>query len=590
MAGVPEGAAPAVAAAGSGGSGAGERTTEFAELRTLIIGPEQRELRALEARISDPGRVARDVSAVLPEAVLLRKHDPHLTRALAPTIEEAITSSVRKNPQPLADALFPVIGPAIRKAIAASLSGMLETLNRTLEHSVSWRAVQWRLTALRTGRSFAEVVLLNTLVYRVEQVLLIDRRTGLLLQHVTSGSAPAQDADMVSGMLTAIRDFAHDSFHVAESDALETLQVGDVAVWIEQGPYAIVAAVIRGTAPQELRTALQETLEYVHAYHGEALRAFSGDAAPFESLRPALESLLHTQYRRPEKPVSRRVWLGLAIVALAAAVWLVIALQARARWNAYIQALRAEPGIVVVSTGTGGGRRIVNGLRDPLAREPASLLATYQLTPRSVGGTWQLYQALDPELVLRRARVVLRPPAGVTLRLANGVLAADGTATAGWIVESTRIAPAIGGVLHYDPGGAAAGTIADLARQLEEAPVLFVRGSATPAPGSAGILQADVARVRAIDAVGTAAGRRVRLEITGHADSDGPPQSNDPLSLHRAERVRETFAAERLPSVDIVTRAVGSREPVGASVLEADKQRNRRVSFRVLPPAEAPGK
>ena len=67
--------------------------------------------------------------------MLLRKHDPHLTRALAPTIEEAITASVQKNPHPLADALFPVIGPAVRKAIAASLSAMLESLNRTVEHS-----------------------------------------------------------------------------------------------------------------------------------------------------------------------------------------------------------------------------------------------------------------------------------------------------------------------------------------------------------------------------------------------------------------------------------------------------------------------
>ena len=587
MTGVPDGGARATVRAADAGSRTGERVTEFDELRSLIIGPEQRELRALEARISDPGRVARDVSAVLPEAVLLRKHDPHLTRALAPTIEEAITSSVRKNPQPLADALFPVIGPAIRKAIAASLSGMLETLNRTLEHSVSWRAVQWRITALRTGKSFAEVVLLNTLVYRVEQVLLIDRRTGLLLQHVTSGATPAQDADMVSGMLTAIRDFAHDSFRVEENEALDSLQVGDVTVWVEQGPYAILAAMIRGTAPRELRTALQETLEYVHAYHGEALRAFSGDAGPFESLRPALEGLLHTQYRRPEKPVSRLVWIGLAIVVLAAAVWLVFALQARSRWNAYIEALRAEPGIVVVSTERRGGQRVVNGLRDPLAREPASMLAAYKLAPQSVAGTWQLYQALDPALVLRRARLILRPPSTVTLRLANGVLAADGPATADWIVESTRVAPAIGGVLRYDPGGAVTSTIADLAHQLEASPVTFARGSATPSPGSAGVLEAHVARVRAVDAIAAAGGRRVRLEITGHADTDGPPQSNDPLSERRAERVRAAFAPDRLQAVDVVTRGVGSREPIGPSLLEGDKERNRRVSLRVLPPVDA---
>jgi len=571
------------------GAGDAEPATEFAELRSLIIGPEQRDLRALEARLNDPGRVARDVSEVLPEAVALRRHDPHLTRALAPSIEEAITTSVRRNPQPLADALFPVIGPAIRKAIAASLSGMLESLNRTLEHSLSWRAIQWRLTALRTGKSFAEVVLLNTLVYRVEQVLLIDRRTGLLLQHVTEGARPEKDADMVSGLLTAIHDFAHDSFDVSADDALDTFTVGEFVVWIERGPHAILAAVVRGTAPAELRVRLQEALEYVHAYHGDALRGFTGDATALEAVRPALDALLQSQYRRREQPVSPLLWVGLVVLAMIAGVWLILSMQARARWNGYVDALRAEPGLVVVSTERRGGRHIVHGLRDPLARDPASLLAAHELTAPDVSGNWQLYQALDPDLVLRRARQILRPPSGVTLQFAEGVLRAHGAAPAAWIVESARVAPAIAGVLRYDPAGAVNAAIEDLARQLAATPVLFVRGQPTPAEGAGTALQAAIERVRTLDALAEAGGRRIRLEIAGHADSDGPPQSNDPLSLRRAERVRAAFEGERLSSTDIVTRAAGSREPIADSVNETDKQRNRRVSLRVLPPG-TPGK
>ena len=84
-----------------------------------------------------------------------------------------------------------------------------------------------------------------------------------------------------------------------------------------------------------------------------------------------------------------------------------------------------------------------------------------------------------------------------------------------------------------------------------------------------------------------AGGRRVRLEITGHADSDGPSQSNDPLSERRAEQVRAAFDPDRLQAVDIVTRGVGSREPIGPSIVEVDKERNRRVSLRVLPPVDA---
>jgi outer membrane protein OmpA-like peptidoglycan-associated protein len=93
-----------------------------------------------------------------------------------------------------------------------------------------------------------------------------------------------------------------------------------------------------------------------------------------------------------------------------------------------------------------------------------------------------------------------------------------------------------------------------------------------------------------MDALAAAGGRRIRLEIVGHADTDGPAESNDPLSLRRAERVRAVLDAERLIATEMLTRSVGSREPLGASVLETEKQRNRRVSLRVLAGVEAPGK
>jgi len=145
-------------------------------------------------------------------------------------------------------------------------------------------------------------------------------------------------------------------------------------------------------------------------------------------------------------------------------------------------------------------------------------------------------------------------------------------------------------VLRYDPARAVDLAIADLARELAASPVLFARGLATLATGSEGVLQGHVRRVRQIDALAAAAGRRVRLEIVGHTDTDGPPESNDPLSLRRAERVRAVFETERLVATALSARSVGSREPLGAGVLDADKLRNRRVSLRVLPSADVPGK
>ncbi len=577
----------AAAARPPDGASEAEPAGELAELRTLIIGPEQRQLRALQARLDDPGRQARDVSEVLPEAVLLRKHDPHLTRALAPTIEEAITASVRNNPHPLADALFPVIGPAVRKAIAASLSAMLESLNRTVEHSVSWRAIRWRITALTTGKSFAEVVLLNTLVYRVEQILLIDRRSGLLVQHVTSDPRAAEDADMISGMLTAIRDFSHDSFRVSEDEGLEALRVGDLSVWIEQGPYAILAAVIRGTPPRELRTALQEAIERVHAFYGDALRTFDGDSRPFENLRPTLEDCLQSQYTQGTRRSSRMLWAMVGIGVAVLAAWLYFTLQGRARWNGYLNALRAEPGIVVVDGERQGGRYLVRGLRDPLARDPASLLPAYRLNANAVVGSWQLYQALDPSFVLTRARQLLRPPSTTTLQYSNGVLTASGSAPAEWILESARIAPALPGVSRYDANDMIAASARQIASALESTALLFEKGSTTLVADGERRLTTDRELLRTLDGLAQLQGQRVAIEIRGHADSDGPVASNDPLSSRRATRVLDVLSAAGFRSIDLRATGLGISEPVSAGTTEDDKQRNRRVSFRVLPVASS---
>jgi outer membrane protein OmpA-like peptidoglycan-associated protein len=555
---------------------------KFAELRTLLVGPEQRQLSALQTSLNDPVAQARAVSRVLPTALELRTNDPHLRRALAPTIEEALSASVRRNPRPLADALFPIIGPAIRKAIATTLSGMLESLNTTLEHSLSWRSLRWRLDARRTGKSFAEIVLLNTLVYRVEQVFLIHRPSGLLLQHLTLSGTSSQDADMVSGMLTAIRDFVGDSFKVADDEGLQTVKVGELSVWIEQGPHALLAVVVRGTAPAALRGTLQQALEGIQAQYADFLESFDGDAAKFEGAHPLLEACLQQQYRAREKPARRSSMLRIlaAILVLALGLWMFLAVRARARWSGYIQALGAEPGIVVVSTDRQGGKYIVNGLRDPLARDPASLLPMHNLETDDVVGRWQLYQALHPSLVLARARQLLGPPAGADLEFNDGVLRAVGSAPVEWLEASARIAPVLPGVTRFDATRPIDEARRTLAASIEAAAPLFVKGTTTFTGGGEQIVRDQIARLHSLDALGRAGNLQFTLELIGQADADGIPEANQPLSEQRAARVLGMLQAQRFERVAIRATGIGSRG-ADPTATEASKQRNRRVSFRV---------
>ena len=108
------------------------------QLRELLVGPERKDLADLRRIVTEPGEKTHELSRILPHAVRLStSRDALLSQSLAPTIESALKESVKKDPRILTDVVFPIIGPAIRRAIADAFSKMVQSLNQTMEHSLS---------------------------------------------------------------------------------------------------------------------------------------------------------------------------------------------------------------------------------------------------------------------------------------------------------------------------------------------------------------------------------------------------------------------------------------------------------------------
>ena len=552
------------------------------ELRQLVVGPVREQIQALSESLEDPGRQARSVSRVLPEAIALRSRDAALSEAIAPSVEKSIGTLVRRNPKPIADALFPVMGPAIRKAIAHALASMVESLNRTLEHSLSFKALRWRIEGWRTGKSFSEVVLVHTLLYRVEQLFLIHRDSGLVIHHLTAPSVAALDADMVSGMLTAIRDFARDSFRVGEDESYEALKLTGLDVWIEQGPHAILAAVVRGHAPAEFRHVLESAVESVHLQFAEGLEKFDGDTRGLEPAGAIIEGCFEARYAestgRSSLPGARLFFAAIAAGLLIAGFFWI---RDRVRWNRYLERIRAEPGIVVVSTGKEGGQHVVTGLRDPLASDPASLIQGTGLAADDVRGRWELYQALNPTFVRRRAEKLLRPPASVKLGLDGRTLSVAGVAPDVWIADSRKVAILLPGVEAYQDRDLESADWLDLKAGVDSLSVRFVKGSTHPVPGQQATLEKIFEYARRLDERADPRGRQVLLHIFGHTDSEGSPDRNLPLSRARAEWMRDLLAARNYRHLQTATEGLGSSSPLTSGTGEEINQLNRRVSFRV---------
>jgi OOP family OmpA-OmpF porin len=465
---------------------------------------------------------------------------------------------------------------------------MVQSMNRTLEHSFSLQGLKWRLEAWRTGKSFAEVVLLHTLLYRVEQVFLIHRETGLMLQHAAAGATAVQDTDMVSGMLTAIRDFVQDSFSTKQSDTLDTLQVGELTVWIEQGPRALLAGVIRGNAPLELRTLFRETLEQIHLEFSVELESFEGDATAFDPARKYLEACLQLQYdqsykeREKKRLTPARLIVALLLVALS--VWLFFYVRSSWRWGNYLARLKNEPGIVVTHAERGWLGNSIAGLRDPMAADPQVLLRESRLEPEDVESRWEPYHSLTPQFVVARANALLKPPATVSFRSEGNTLYAEGSASHSWIVETRRLVRFIPGVDRFDETGlrdANLGEVLLVKEQVEKQVIRFVLDTTALVPGQNDMLETISTQIRKIYELAPAAGQEVRVEVVGHTDQLGTEETNLQLSRERAETVRSQLAA-RLGGVgNLSATGTGTKEPVREERTEEDKEFNRSVTIRV---------
>jgi outer membrane protein OmpA-like peptidoglycan-associated protein len=436
---------------------------DLEDLRRLLISPEQADLRQLHERLEDKEQRAKDVASILPEAIKLsRGRSEELSRALRPAVEGSIRESIETRPQIFIDALHPIIGSVVRRSLAESLRGLLQSMNQTLEHTFSWKGLKWRFEALRTGKSFAEIVMLRSLVFRVEQIFLIHRETSLSLLHVSADDATAQDSDMVAGMLSAIQDFARDSFHAGKDAALEEFRVGELQVWIAAGSHAYLAAVIRGNPPRELRTSLEQAIEGVHILKGSALANFEGDAVIFESVRPELEACLRAQYETEKKDDGpARVWfawMGAAALLLFATLY---AIRSEYRWHDFLRRLNAEPGIAVTHSNKGWlFASMVGGLRDPSSTDPAAVARDAKVNPDAVRFEWRDYLALDTESVVRHFTQRFGQPPGANFTLTSATLAIAGSVPYEWVTRVRQEATHLPGInaideknltLTYDP-------------------------------------------------------------------------------------------------------------------------------------------
>jgi OOP family OmpA-OmpF porin len=390
-------------------------------------------------------------------------------------------------------------------------------------------------------------------------------------------------------MLSAIQDFVRDSFEGTDKNGgggIDTLRLGDVLLWCEEGPFAFLAAVIRGNPPESLHAALRETLTNIHDQFRSPLEEFEGDSATLGDLVTPLERDLQQQERPRETRLSPWLWVLPLVLLFFTCAWVIQRTILRLRVDTYVERLREEPGIVVASSEFRNGKWQISGLRDPLAADPAAMLSQAGLDSKRVAGHWESYQALNPAIVLRRLAASLNPPPSVSLSLNGDTVEVTGSVPQYWVERARMLVAAL-------PAGSpkvdfsALRDVQDpefirLRDAIQGHIIAFDSNADRPARGEDATLDTVAGEFRQLMRVARRLGFSARVMISGHADAVGNETANLSLSAARAEVVRSMLKARGIAPELLTVRSAGPLEPLSAPNGRATAAMNRRVTFTVI--------
>ena len=561
------------------------------QLKQLLFGAETEALNSIAERVERRDVRTADIADVLPEAIhQSHKKNGELVDSLSAPVGECLQQEFRNDPQTYGDALYPVIGPAIRKAIMHALRNFSQQINEAVEHSISPKGLKWRWQASRAGVPYGEYVLQKTMLYRVEQAYLISRENGLLVGHVHHEASRIKDSDAVSAMFTAIQDFVKESFSPDRTGRLESADMGEFTLWAVHGPHALLVCVIRGVPPKSLRAELTAILERIHFRYGEAIREYKGDTASIPDAEVELERCLRFEARAEN--AEKRKGPSLVALLLGLILLLAVAYFAARSWSAsqefeqFRSALAATPGIHVSEAERNGSQFSIRGLRDPLADDVYSIADELGISSQRISSDLQPFYSLQPAIIERRAAALFGQPDSVSYSVSGTTLKVSGDAPWSWRSQLSKNGFALTGIEALDLTGLVSSDRTRFEQQvadLDGATFYFDTGIALRA-GAAEKLQQYVTRVRQLQDKAPEMGYALQVSVSGSTDSRGHALTNEQLSLQRSD-----VAINMLQGVGVAAKHVMQDVPDPANdvPIQDTELRFVRISLHLQSPASS---
>lgn len=267
---------------------------------------------------TSPEEIAKAIAPELAAAIReqIRLSQDSLSEALAPEMGRAIKKQVALERDAMVDALYPVIGNTISKYMVEAI----RDINAKVENALSPEGIQRKFRAKIQGVSEAELILQESMRFKVQAVFLIQKASGLVIREVQPSEEHRLESDMLAGMLTAIRSFVNDCVvQPGEVTELNEIEYGDSKIILEVAGYCYLAVIVKGEPSKKLIRQIRDTLAIVIQTYGQEIQDYEGDPDSIpDSVQPLLENLIEVNVSTPKRSQSPITLIVLLLTLLGA--------------------------------------------------------------------------------------------------------------------------------------------------------------------------------------------------------------------------------------------------------------------------------
>lgn len=569
------------------------------KLKSLLLNEEKLQLATLEDEVGLLKQTIEDKEALIESLdpvvadLLSRKINSskdEMAAALAPVMGDAIKQQIGEAKEDVVDALYPIIGQTIRKSVAEAMKRLVDSVNEKLDRAIRQRFFSRKIKSKIAGVTEGELLLRENLPFRIEEIFLIHKESGLLLSHVSAPNASANvNQELISGMLTAIRNFSSDIFKADAPEEVHEIQYEDHKIKVTIGRYYYLALVITGVEPENLTNEILHLDRQIHNKFYKPLREFDGDISTLAGIEQPISKFINTSNNSQKtgpKPRAMLAWLGLFVLVLAVLILAIIMVPdylSRRDLQKRVQLqLEAYPELTnqPLSFEFENGNLIVSG---------------YVATPEAKNGIDSVLQLVNGVRAVENDVRVRRPSpeleAAIRQKLATlsqqtGIL--PQIIIEGDLVHLTGEAPSfeikheIGYRISKIPGVRVVNndisvnhdkSITYIRNFIESQIIYFAVNESKLSPENREILDQVVQRLQQHP--------ELRLVIKGFSDDQADSTYNLDISRQRAQAVAAYFMTNQISAEQLKIEFFGEKFPRNTNDTPEGRAQNRRVEFEI---------